>query len=272
MDSSGDLYASPMSAAALPTTGSFSSWPTPPGAIRSRRCTASGEGEVPKVRLWTQWTTFTARPTHRHFRRRDRVRAGLFLLHRKLYGERVARLPAKQAMVEHPAVWSWTHRATFTARLKAGRHFPPDGAPADAGRCSSWPTPPEAIQRTVLYSFRDRRRGGSPRGAGIDSSDNLYGTTTGGGYITGPSGGGIQSACPSGCGTVFEVVEVPNRDFLSDERHFSERGYFGPDLDIASSDCDEYGERAAHIVGGLGDSRQRTIGVRFWWAGSFWGQ
>ena len=58
----------------------------------------------------------------------------------------------------------------------------------------------------LLYSFTGAGDGGAPSGGLVrDSSDNLYGTTKGGGYTTGPSGGGTQSACPSGCGTVFEV-------------------------------------------------------------------
>jgi uncharacterized repeat protein (TIGR03803 family) len=74
---------------------------------------------------------------------------------------------------------------------------------------------------TLLYSFDPSLSttqpgdGEGPNGGlAMDSSGNLYGTATGGGYTT-PSGGGVQSACPSGCGIVFELVPNPNISYTN---------------------------------------------------------
>ncbi len=75
------------------------------------------------------------------------------------------------------------------------------------------PSPPSttgSYTETVLYSFPTSSGDGLVPNAAliIDSSDNLYGVTTNGGYTT-PSGGGVLTACPFGCGTVFEYTPSP---------------------------------------------------------------
>lgn len=75
------------------------------------------------------------------------------------------------------------------------------------------PTSPSttgSYTETVLYSFPTSSGDGLAPNAAliIDASDNLYGVTTSGGYTT-PSGGGVLTACPSGCGTVFEYTPSP---------------------------------------------------------------
>ncbi|MGC2530665.1 MAG: choice-of-anchor tandem repeat GloVer-containing protein [Candidatus Acidiferrum sp.] len=68
---------------------------------------------------------------------------------------------------------------------------------------SSPPSTSGSYTENVLYSFPTFSADGLIPNAAliVDSSDNLYGVTTNGGYST-PSGG----ACPSGCGTVFEYT------------------------------------------------------------------
>jgi uncharacterized repeat protein (TIGR03803 family) len=67
---------------------------------------------------------------------------------------------------------------------------------------------PQGYTETILYSFPTFAADGLVPDAALvmDSSNNLYGITSSGGFTTGPSSGGGQTACPSGCGTVFEVV------------------------------------------------------------------
>jgi uncharacterized repeat protein (TIGR03803 family) len=69
---------------------------------------------------------------------------------------------------------------------------------------------PGNYAESVLYSFPTFSGDGLVPVVGltIDSAENLYGTTSSGGYTT-PSGGGVMTACPFGCGTVFEVVPGP---------------------------------------------------------------
>jgi uncharacterized repeat protein (TIGR03803 family) len=64
---------------------------------------------------------------------------------------------------------------------------------------------------TVLYSFPTFAGDGLVPDAALvlDSANNLYGITSSGGFTTGPSSGGGQTACPSGCGTVFEFTASP---------------------------------------------------------------
>jgi hypothetical protein len=71
-------------------------------------------------------------------------------------------------------------------------------------------SPSGSYGETVLYSFPTFSGDGLAPNAAlvIDSSDNLYGVTSSGGFTT-PSGGGVQTACPSGCGTVFEFTASP---------------------------------------------------------------
>jgi len=65
------------------------------------------------------------------------------------------------------------------------------------------PNPDGTWAETVLYSFTGGADGGSPDGGLIfDTAGNLYGTTAGGGIVTG--------LCSSGCGTVFKLA--PNSD------------------------------------------------------------
>jgi uncharacterized repeat protein (TIGR03803 family) len=53
-------------------------------------------------------------------------------------------------------------------------------------------------QETTIYSFCcDSEPNGSAPGLAIDEADNLYGTT--------PGGGAVNSRCPDGCGTIFEL-------------------------------------------------------------------
>lgn len=69
---------------------------------------------------------------------------------------------------------------------------------------------PQGYTETVLYSFPTFAGDGLVPDAAlvIDSSNNLYGITSSGGFTT-PAGGGVQTACPSGCGTVFEFTASP---------------------------------------------------------------
>ena len=64
------------------------------------------------------------------------------------------------------------------------------------------PHPNGTWTETVLHSFGDGADGTSPlAGLIFDNVGNLYGTT---------EAGGTGSACPEGCGTVFELSHLPN--------------------------------------------------------------